>query len=178
MTGFSGFAPGRREIIGHSGLPHATQISEYYPKTEGYDAEDDDEGPVRKQFDDLDIEDTYEIAIKALTARKQTQEALIAIVSAKMSEKTTSYAQQHIHLHNFFAFFDKSNSGFMNQAELRSCLESANIQFNDDQFIALFAYFDRGFCGKIEWKRFIDRIIIPNPKGGLAILPKQITSNK
>lgn len=135
-----------------------------------------EESRLRREFNKVDIEDRYEAAVHSLSLHKQTPEMLIAIVSAKLSQNTTSFADQQIYLHNFFESFDKTGSGFMGETELRTALETGNIQFNDEQFVALFAYFDTSFHGKINWRKFINKIVVPNPKGGLAILPKQITS--
>ena len=152
-------APDTIEIVGYVG---ATETSE----------EDD----LRRQFDNFDIEDRYEAAKSVLEVRRQTQNMLIAIVSAKLTEGTSSFAQQHIRLFNYFAYFDKKNTGYLNESELRDCLESANIQFDIVTFTSLFAYFDKSFSGRIEWRKFLEKIMVPNPKGGHAILPKQITT--
>lgn len=41
-----------------------------------------------------------------------------------------------------FEAFDLNNDGVLDENEFRICLEKLNIQFDDVQVLALFAYFD------------------------------------
>ena len=40
----------------------------------------------------------------------------------------------------------------MDDVTFRDCLECANIQFTDDQFLALFSFFDPGCIGQVKWR--------------------------
>lgn len=126
----------------------------------------------------LDRQERYEAAIDTLLGRGQSQNMLMRIVQAKLSERVRSYAEQQIWLRNLFSSFHKGGSGEdgLSELELRNCLETMNIQFDDCQFLALFAFFDDDFSGTIDFNEFSKYAMIPNPKGGTAILTKPITS--
>lgn len=182
MTGFTGFQPGQQGIVGESKYTSANRTindDTMVESTEGMETNEyiHDEDDARLTFQDIDLEDRYEMAIANIVRLKQSQDVLIKIVSSKMTERTNSYAQQNIFLHNLLSSFDTSHSGYMTEKELRVCLEASNVQFSDDQFIALFAYFDDGCTGRIDWRVFAQRIMVPNPRGGLGIMTKSITSN-
>ena len=52
-----------------------------------------------------------------------------------------------------------------------------NVQFNQFQSMALFAFFDKDYSGEIDYDEFARLAMLPNPKGGTAIYPKPITTN-
>jgi Ca2+-binding EF-hand superfamily protein len=124
----------------------------------------------------MDLQERYEEATQELFRRGQSQDMLMRIVQAKLSERVSSYAQQQIWLRNLYASFHRSGGDGLNELELRNCLEMLNIQFDDCQFLALFAYFDNDFSGSIDYEEFSTYAMVPNPKGGTAILTKSITS--
>ena len=143
-----------------------------------FDSEDDkNPGKFRKLGQHMDTLERYETARQELFKRGQSQQMLMRIVQAKLSERVTSYAQQHIWLRNLFSNFDDDGSMSLDEAEFRQCLELMNIQLDDCQFLALFAYFDKDQNGTIDFEEFSHYAMIPNPKGGTAILTKSITSN-
>lgn len=133
-------------------------------------------GKFRKLGQHMDTLERYETARQELFRRGQSQQMLMRIVQAKLSERVTSYAQQQIWLRNLFSNFDDDGSMGLDEAEFRQCLELMNIQFDDCQFLALFAYFDKDQNGTIDFDEFSHYAMIPNPKGGTAILSKPITS--
>jgi hypothetical protein len=178
MTGFSGYTLGMTNPIGISKFNSFRGSSADFNTGALELSLDMTEDAEREQFGAIDIEDRYEAAIKIIKRLNQTQEVLVKIVSSKMTERHTTQAEELIFLHHFVKSFDKSYSGFLHENELRSCLEAANVQFNDDQFTALFAYFDRGCTGRIHIEKFIERIKVPNPKAGENIMSKGITSNR
>lgn len=90
----------------------------------------------------MDILERYAIAVAALQARGQTQEMLLRLVQAKMSERVNSYALQLIRTRKLFEAFDINGDGVLDEGEFRICLEKLNVQFDDVQCLALFAYFD------------------------------------
>jgi len=124
----------------------------------------------------MDTLERYETARQELYRRGQTQQMLMRIVQAKLSERVSSYAQQQIWIRNLFGNFAKNGGTEVPEAEFRQCLELMNIQFDDCQFLALFAFFDADHNGSIDYQEFAGYAMVPNPKGGTAVLPKSITS--
>ena len=124
----------------------------------------------------LDTLERYETARQDLFKRGQTQQMLMRIVQAKLSERSNSYAQQQIWLRNLFANFDQNGNSGLDEIEFRQCLELMNIQFDDCQFLALFAFLDKDQNGTIDFEEFANYAMIPNPKGGTAVLTKAITA--
>lgn len=124
----------------------------------------------------MDTEERYSTAAQQLLERGQTQEMLLRIVQAKMSERVNSYALQLIRTRKLFEAFDANGDGVLDETEFRVCLEKLNIQFDDVQVLALFAYFDYNNDGYVEWEDFADHAMVFNPKGGTAVLPKMITA--
>jgi Ca2+-binding EF-hand superfamily protein len=123
----------------------------------------------------LDIEERYAAAVELLRKEhNQTQEILLRMLQSKLSEKIHSYAQQTIRTRKLFEGFDKDRDGCLSENEFRDCLENENVQFDDVQILALFAYFDRNNTGFIEFSSFAENAMVFNPKGGTAVLPKMI----
>ena len=124
----------------------------------------------------MDIEERYANAVQLLAKeRNQTQETLLHMLQAKLSERIMSYAEQTIRTRKLFEGFDRNRDGVLDENEFRECLETVNIQFDDIQSLSLFAYFDRDNQGYIEWDSFAELAMVVNPKGGTAVLPKMIT---
>ena len=90
----------------------------------------------------MDMLERYSTSVLALLERGQTPETLLRIVQAKMSERVNSYALQLIRTRKLFEAFDINGDGVLDEGEFRICLEKLNIQFDDVQSLALFAYFD------------------------------------
>lgn len=130
----------------------------------------------REYTRNLDLAERYEQAVERIMARGQTQEMLLRIVKAKISERVKSYSEQRVSLRKLFEAFDFNNDGVLDEMEFRECLERCNIQFDDSQVIALFAYFDGNYMGFIRWENFAEHASVFNPRGGTAVQPKQITA--
>jgi len=124
----------------------------------------------------MDLHERYNTAIEQLEARGQNQSMLLKIVQARLSQRVSSYAEQKIQIRLLFEAFDFNGDGVLDEGEFRECLEKMTIQFDDVQALALFAYFDIERDGTIEWREFAEKSMVPNPKGGTAVLPKQITA--
>jgi len=124
----------------------------------------------------MDTIERYAQSVRALIEKGQSQEMLLRIVQAKMSERVNSYALQMIRTRKLFEAFDINGDGVLDEGEFRICLEKLNIQFDDVQNLALFAYFDDNNDGFVEWQDFADHAMVQNPKGGTAVLPKMITA--
>ena len=85
-------------------------------------------------------------------------------------------AQQVIRVRKIFESFDKNFDGILDEFEFREFMESHNIQFNDRQLLALFAFFDVTRDGAIDWEEFSKHAMLPNPRGGTSLVPKPITA--
>ena len=120
----------------------------------------------------METVERYETAKQDLFMRGQTQQMLMRIVQAKLSERVSSYAEQQIWLRNLFRNYEREGSDGLSESEFRQCLERMNIQFDDCQFLALFAYFDKDANGTIDFDEFARYAMVPNPKGGTAIIAK------
>eukprot|EP01040_Poterioochromonas_malhamensis_P005362 gene5362-5749_t len=125
----------------------------------------------------MDTLERYHTAVEHLIKKGQTQETLLRIVQAKMSQRVNSFSAQLIRTRKMFEAFDLNNDGVLDENEFRICLEKLNIQFDDVQVLALFAYFDVNNDGYVEWKDFADHAMVQNPRGGTAVFPKMITSS-
>lgn len=128
----------------------------------------------RQASKNMDLLERYTTARMTIIERGQTQAYLLAQVQAKLSSKVNSYAEQQIHLRKLFEAFDWNQDGVLDEFEFRACMERINIQFDDFQTLALFAYFDSDNDGLISWGQFADSAMVPNPRGGTAILPNPI----
>jgi len=122
----------------------------------------------------MDLLERYTTARMNIFDRGQTQESLLAQVQAKFSSRVNSYSEQHIHLSKLFEAFDINGDQVLDEDEFRTCMERMNVQFDDFQMLALFAYFDTDNVGTINWKSFAKCAMVPNPRGGTAILPNPI----
>lgn len=141
----------------------------------------------------VDTVERYNTAVEQLLERGQTQEMLLRIVQSKLSERIHSYASQVLRWRQIFDSFDSNGDGVLDESEFRICLEKQNVQFDDVQCLALFAYFDTNYDGLVialfifitcnvrstsfvEWNEFADFSMVQNPRGGSAVVPKMITT--
>jgi hypothetical protein len=97
----------------------------------------------------MDISERYAKSVQQLQDRGQSQEMLLRIVQAKMSERVNSYAFQLVRTRKLFESFDVNGDGVLDEDEFRNCLEKLNVQFDDAQSLALFAYFDHNNDGLV-----------------------------
>jgi hypothetical protein len=123
------------------------------------------------------LQQRYENAVASLLERKQTQRGLLSIIQSKLSERVKSYSEQAIRTRKFFEYFDYNGNMCIDEFEFRDFLEINNCYLDDVQRLALFAYFDTDFSGGLSWEQFRKSAMVPNPKGGTAVLPKSITRN-
>lgn len=169
--GYTGYIPDRKNICGK------TEVRAMIDPVEDVKGQATDFTSSFRVFaKHMDLHERYHNATTALLQRGQSQQMLLRIVQAKLSERVTSYAQQKIHTRLLFEAFDFNNDGVLDEHEFRECLEKMNVQFDDVQSLALFAYFDQDYDGSLNWEEFAEKSMVPNPKGGVAIIPKQITS--
>jgi len=169
--GYTGFIPDRKNICGTTEV-RAMVTTDSEVKSQGNDFTTS----FRVFAKHMDLHERYQNATSQLLQRGQSQQMLLRIVQAKLSERVTSYAQQRIHTRLLFEAFDFNKDGVLDEHEFRECLEKMNCQFDDIQSLALFAYFDEDYDGCLNWEEFAEKSMVPNPKGGVAIIPKQITS--
>ena len=122
----------------------------------------------------MDLLERYNTARQNILDRGQTPQFLLAQVQAKLSSKVHSMAEQRIFLRKLFESFDWDGNGYLDELEFRACMERMNIQFDDFQTLALFSFFDSDSEGKISWDEMMAAAVVPNPRGGTAILPNPI----
>jgi hypothetical protein len=163
--GYSGFIPNSHE------LPEQVHVT-IKP------AEEDDEADLREHARNLDIVERYTQAVEHLSERGQSQLMLLRLVQNKMAERVKSYADQKIAVRLLFEAHDVNQDHVLDEREFRICLEKINVQLDDVQALALFAVFDTDYSGFMDWTEFAERCMVHNPKGGTAVLPKSITSDK
>ena len=132
-------------------------------------------GEMREAWRNVDIEERYTQAKQVIIDRGQSEEMLVQIVQSKFAARVNSYAEQIIKVKKLFESFDLNGDGVLDEDEFRVCLEKLNIQLDDPQVLTLFAYFDKERLGVIHWQDFQQKVMVANPKGGTACLPKQIS---
>ena len=150
IRGYTGHRPYLKNLCGEPLIPREEkQLQRLGLEHSNDDNEGDEDGPTqgdnfnfRVFAKHMDILERYSTSVQALLERGQTQETLLRIVQAKMSERVNSYALQLIRTRKLFEAFDINGDGVLDEGEFRICLEKLNIQFDDVQSLALFAYFD------------------------------------
>lgn len=167
IGGYTGFIPQSKTICGVKIIPfsppktRSDEENQYYTvlKTSKSTSKSPTKFPVAKSDSKgfrnfsihLDIEERYEKAVHLLKREKnQTQEQLLNILQAKLSDQLQSYAQQTIRTRKLFEFYDTDNDGLIDENEFRDCLETHNIQFDDVQALSLFALFDSNKTGYVN----------------------------
>lgn len=185
IRGYTGFRPHLKNLCGEPLIPsEEKQLEKMGLDTQGFPFQSSQEikaidEPTKFNFraygKHMDTVERYAEAVQHLLERGQSQEMLLRIVQAKMSERVNSYSAQLIRTRKLFEAYDLNGDGVLDEGEFRICLEKLNIQFDDVQNCALFAYFDDNNDGYVEWKDFADHAMIHNPQGGTAVVPKIIT---
>lgn len=154
IRGYSGFIPDGKGISGRPIIPSdeeqriqneislGTYQGEPRPQYHSTKTYKDDFSCFREYAKDMDRIEHYNEATKKLLARGQSPEMLIQIVQAKISERMQSYAQQLISVRREFEQYIVDPDEGFNDRALREVLERMNIQLDDVQALALFAFFD------------------------------------
>lgn len=149
IRGYTGFRPNRKNICGAPLIPsEEKQLEKLSPASKKkvqkrvVEVREGDNYNFRSFAKHMDIMERYATAVQHLLKRGQSQEMLLRIVQAKMSERVNSFSQQLIHTRRLFESHDMNGDGVLDEGEFRICLEQLNIQFDDVQNLALFAYFD------------------------------------
>lgn len=188
--GYTAFRPGKKDIIGSPIVSLASERGEGEAETyarshqqgDGSSQKDMERasreskyGEMREAWRNVDIEERYAQAKQTILDRGQSEEMLVQIVQSKFAARVNSYAEQIIKVKKLFESFDLNGDGVLDEEEFRICLEKLNIQLDDAQALTLFAYFDKARAGEIPWRDFQQEVMVANPKGGTACLPKQIS---
>ena len=158
IRGYTGHRPYLKNVCGEPLIPseekQQTQLEFMQRSLAGYSQVEEDKGPTEGQnfnfrafAKHMDTVERYAQSVQALIDRGQSQEMLLRIVQAKMSERVNSYALQLIRTRKLFEAFDINGDGVLDEGEFRICLEKLNIQFDELQSLALFAYFDHNNDG-------------------------------
>ncbi len=90
----------------------------------------------------LDMLERYQSAVEQIQKRGQSQEMLLRMVQAKMSERVAKYADQLVRTRRLFDTFDYNGDHVLDEGEFRQLLEHLNILLDDVQVLSLFAYLD------------------------------------
>lgn len=188
--GYTAFRPGKKDIIGapivslasERGEGEAETYARSHKDANGSSTEEMEKasreskyGEMREAWRNVDIEERYASAKQVILNRGQSEEMLVQIVQSKFAARVNSYAEQIIKVKKLFESFDLNGDGVLDEDEFRICLEKLNIQLDDSQVLTLFAYFDKERLGEIHWQDFQQKVMVANPKGGTACLPKQIS---
>eukprot|EP01038_Epipyxis_sp_PR26KG_P015918 gene15918-21594_t len=194
IRGYSGFRPQTLNIIGQPIIPsEEKQLDSLsfgnedgpkktvtFPKP-GLDFEkrqlyeEESKEKYRSYVKDISVVERYADAIDLLAQIGQTQSLLLSIVQSKIAERVNTYANQLIRVRKLFEGFSFKYEEYIDEHEFRSCLEKINVQFDDTQCLALFAYFDDDNDGYIKWIDFAETAMVTNPGNGTSVLPKIIT---
>ncbi|RYG63367.1 EF-hand domain-containing protein [archaeon] len=161
IRGYTGHRPHRRSVVGEPIVPSedkqhmllTQRSSPFLEVSMGEEKVPTETGTFnfRAFAKHMDIVERYASSVQQLLDRGQNQEMLLRIVQAKFSERVSSYAQQLVRTRKLFEAFDVNGDGVLDEGEFRVCLEKLNIQFDDVQSLALFAYFDHNNDGFVEW---------------------------
>lgn len=187
--GYTAFRPGKKDIIGAPIVSLASERGEgeadAYARSHKHAGDslsqqemtsrESKYGEMREAWRNVDIEERYAQAKQTILDRGQSEEMLVQIVQSKFAARVNSYAEQIIKVKKLFESFDLNGDGVLDEDEFRICLEKLNIQLDDAQVLTLFAFFDKDRLGEIPWRDFQQKVMVANPKGGTACLPKQIS---
>ena len=131
IRGYTGHRPNLKNLVGEPLIPsESKQLSMLGldDSNENKNQEEED-GPkegenynFRSFAKHMDILDRYHIAVQNLLERGQSQERLLRIVQAKMSERVNSYATQVIRTRKLFELFDLNGDGVLDEGERKLCL--------------------------------------------------------
>lgn len=160
IRGYTGHRPYLKNLCGEPMIPseekQQVQLEIMQRSMAGYPEVEEDKGPTEGQnfnfrsfAKHMDTVERYAHSVQALIDRGQSQEMLLRIVQAKMSERVNSYAVQMIRTRKLFEAFDLNGDGVLDEGEFRICLEKLNIQFDELQSLALFAFFDHNNDGYV-----------------------------
>ena len=154
IQGYSGFIPDGKSVTGRPIIPsdehqrrnNDISIGVFTPDRNATFQNEDSAGGFHNTFGErikrMDLLERYADATRALFAREQSPEILIKLVQAKISERVQSYAQQLKTVKLEFMQYKVDPKDGFNEAALREVLERMNIQLDDVQSLALFAFFD------------------------------------
>ena len=133
IRGYCGFRPDMQNVVGQPLIPSEDKqlaalgmTSSIANNSFAYGDDDGDDNDNynsynTKSFDfnsfarNLDIVERYNTAVQHLLSRGQSQDRLLKIVQAKISERVSSYAQQHIRTRKLFEGFDHNKDGVLDE---------------------------------------------------------------
>jgi Ca2+-binding EF-hand superfamily protein len=146
---FTGFRPGRNRVVAEPIIPSLAKqetirmqrTTGFIPSTEAKDAYQGDYN-FRLFAQHLDMLERYQLAVEQIQKRGQSQEMFLRMVQAKMSERVSTYAEQLKRTRRLFDTFDYNSDLVLDEGEFRQMLEHLNIQLDDVQVVALFAFLD------------------------------------
>lgn len=176
ITGYSGHITGSQYIHGQKIIPsQEEQLSKSTNKSTNYGDYYVRVAVRPEEKEDRDIQEIYLNALEKLWRMGQTPQMLLRMLQGKVSERTSSYADQLVQVRKLFEAFDYEGTGSLNIHGFRKCLEYICCSFNEVQSLALFAYFDEDGSKTIDWQELAAHVMVHNPKSG-KLVPKSITA--
>jgi hypothetical protein len=179
--GYDSSSPQRRKALGTPTCKYRSETgSLMFPHKEEITIHGNTLRPGHKEFihhrygsvEELNLK--YDTALRKLQSRGQTPIGLLRIVQSQLSQRVVNYSQQFIRLRKMFEYFDFDDSCTLDEYEFKHFLELNNLYFDGVQLAALFAHLDEERIGGIPWSIFSSCVMVPNPRGGTAVLPKAI----
>lgn len=174
-------SPTRRKALGSPTCKYRNENgSLMFPHKEGITLHGATLRPGHKEFINQrygsleELNAKYDLALQKLRSRGQSPLGLLRIVQSQLSQRVVNYSQQFIRLRKMFEYFDYDDSCTLDEYEFKHFLEMNNLYFDDVQLDSLFAHLDPDRIGGIPWSIFSSSVMVPNPKGGTAVLPKSI----
>jgi len=135
IRGYCGFRPDMKNVVGEPLIPSEEKQlatlglnSSVANNSFSYGGDDNEEENIVSKHDqtfnfdsfskNLDLMERYNTAVQHLLSRGQSQDRLLKIVQAKISERVTSYAQQHIRVRKLFEAFDVNKDGVLDEGKI------------------------------------------------------------
>lgn len=113
----------------------------------------------------LQVTDRYREFLYADANRrvpKKEVNGIETMIREKLNQRTTSGPFQ---LRRTFKYFDRDGSGDIDFSEMRYAFKIMGFSFTDIQVLALFAKYDSGGEGSIDYQEFIDNLMEKDFKG-------------
>ena len=143
IRGYTGHRPNLKNLVGEPLIPsESKQLMVLGLDTKNdNDNQEEDEGPqqgenfnFRSFAKHMDTLERYQTAVQNLLERGQSQERLLRVVQAKMSERVNSYASQVIRTRKLFESFDINGDGVLDEGN------NSTMKFNSYFIRHIFIY--------------------------------------
>ena len=137
IRGYTGHRSKLKNLVGEPFIPsESRQLKMFGMHESEYSEEDREEGNnynFRTFAKHLDVMERYTFSVEQLQLRGQSQQGLLQIVQAKLSQRVSTFAKQAIMTRKLFEEFDLNGDGVLDEGEFRECLgrhtRSQNFHF-------------------------------------------------